>query len=328
MSYLLTIGNALVDILAPAQTSDLANHNLEIGTMTLQSQSGIDGIYKTLKSQTFASGGSAANTAAGYAKLGGRSCFIGRVGNDELGEVFKSELGAIGVEFICGKTSEKQTGKSIVLITPNAQRTMATNLGAAEDFDCQDVDTEIISRAKMVYLEGYLFTSKSAIEAYEKIAEICKQNKIKIALSLSDSFIVSNYSEQLIKFITSSVDILFANEPEATILLKARNLNEALDKINSFVDLAVITCGQNGAFAVSDKLYKIDAMSSLKVVDSTGAGDQFAAGFLYEYLKSAHIDNSLKTATVMAGEVITHYGGRTVASKAELLSRVQDIKKL
>ncbi|HET9160587.1 MAG TPA: adenosine kinase, partial [Caulobacteraceae bacterium] len=277
------IGNAIVDVIAPAQDAFLASENLLKGGMELIDEDRAAGIYSRMGAGIETSGGSAANTIAGVASFGGRGAFCGKVAKDQLGEVFIHDIEAQTIRFGSQPLEGgPATGRCLISVTPDGQRTMATYLGSAALFSPDDVDADLIAAAEIVYLEGYLFDPLPARRAFAKAAAIARTHERLIALTLSDAFVVDRHRHALLGFIESEVDVLFANESEITSLFETDSFDEAAQAVRSIVKIAAVTRSEQGSVVVGGpSTHLIPAFPVEKVVDTTGAGDQYAAGFCF-----------------------------------------------
>jgi sugar/nucleoside kinase (ribokinase family) len=272
------------------------------------------------------SGGSAANTLVGVASLGGRSAFVGRVHDDRLGSVFRSDLERAGVVFETGPaTSGPPTGRSLILVTPDAQRTMQTFLGAAADLRPEDVDAATVADSRVVYLEGYLFDPPPAKEAFLKAAECAHRAGRQVALSLSDSFCVDRHRDAFRDLVESHVDILFGNADEIVSLYRASGADEAIERLRGRDLLAAVTLGADGSAIVSgDEVVRVPAEPVEQVVDTTGAGDLYAAGFLYGWTHGFPPATCARFGGAAAAEIISHYGARPQVSLADIPDSASD----
>ena len=317
------IGNAIVDVLM--HTTDSFIHSLSIkkGNMTLISESQAEEIYLSMKPSLQTSGGSAANTLAGISQLGGASGFIGRVKKDKLGDIFTKEIIATGTFFNTSPKSEgPATARCLILITPDAERTMCTYLGASSFLEPADLDFQVIKNTKVLYLEGYLFDSPAAKNAFYKASEIARTYEKKVALSLSDSFCVDRHRESFLDLIKNHVDIIFANESEIISLFKTNDLKEALTNLKENCDLAIITLGNKGSIIINKgNEIKIKAYSLGNLIDSTGAGDLYASGFLYGYINGKDLKTCGNIGAICAGHIVTQLGPRTNISLRQLIKK-------
>jgi sugar/nucleoside kinase (ribokinase family) len=315
------IGNAIVDVLAHCDLEFIDRMQLNKGTMTLVDAARAEALYEAMGTAVEASGGSCGNTIAGLASLGGRGAYIGKVGNDQLGGIFRHDMKAIGVHFeTATATSATPTARSMIFVTPDAERTMNTYLGACVELTPEDVDPAVISRAHVTYLEGYLWDPPLAKQAFLKAANIAHGAGREIALTLSDPFCVERYRAEFQDLVKNHVDILFANEHEITALWQVADFDEAVRITQLHCDLAAITRSAKGSLIATDKeVIEIPAWPVDKVVDVTGAGDLYAAGFLYGYTQGRDHADSGRIAALAAGEIISHFGARPQTPLSELL---------
>jgi sugar/nucleoside kinase (ribokinase family) len=269
-----------------------------------------------------ASGGSAANTMAGLASLGGRAAFIGKVRNDQLGGIFRHDIHAAGVHFESEPaTAGLPTARCLIFVTPDAQRTMQTFLGASVDLGPDDVDESLISDAAVTYLEGYLWDKPQAKEAFQRAARIAHAAGRKVSLTLSDPFCVDRHRADFRKLIEGHVDVLFANEAEIKSLYQTDDFDAALALVRNSCEVAVLTRSEKGAvIASNDQLHAVPAAPVARVVDTTGAGDLYAAGFLFGYTRGLPLDLCSKIGAVAAAEIISHYGARPAVKLADLVT--------
>ena len=318
------IGNAIVDVLSHADDAFLAANGIEKGGMTLIDAARAEALYGRMGSGTEISGGSAANTMAGIASLGGKAAYVGKVRNDQLGEVFAHDIRAAGVHFATPPaTSGAPTARCLILVTPDAQRSMNTFLGACVDLGPEDVLEADIAAAKITYLEGYLWDPPRAKEAFLNAATLAHAAGRQVSLSLSDAFCVNRYRAEFLELVTKHVDILFANETEILALFETGSFEEAVKAAKATGTLAVLTRGAAGASVVGrDGVITVPAAPVAKVVDTTGAGDLFAAGFLYGYTNGRSLEASAHIGTIAAAEIISHVGARPEAVLATLLPRL------
>jgi sugar/nucleoside kinase (ribokinase family) len=311
----IAIGNAIVDVLAKADDAFLSEQQLPKGAMSLVDSETAERLYELMGAGVEASGGSAANTVAGIAGLGGRAAFIGTVADDQLGEVFAHDIRAVGVSFDSKPlTGSAPTARCLILVTPDAQRTMQTFLGACIEMGPEDVDETQIAAAKVVYLEGYLWDQPRAIEAMLKGVRAAKAAGRKVAFTTSDAFCVGRHRQDFLQLIENHVDILFANELEIMSLFEVDDFDAALQQIRGKVEIAALTRSEKGSVLVrGDEVHVIDAVPGVKVVDTTGAGDAYAAGFLYAYTQGRDLHDCGVLGGKLAAEVISHYGARAEA---------------
>ena len=314
------IGNAIVDVIAPSSDAFITDQDLPKGGMTLIDDARAEELYEAMAPGQEASGGSAANTIAGVASFGGRAAFMGKVGDDALGKVFAHDIQAIGAHYDTAPlTSGAATGRCLINVTPDGQRTMATFLGAANLLGPGDVDPKVIEQAKITFLEGYLFTPDEARKAFAKAAALARTNNRLIALTLSAGFVVEMFRDTLIEFIESQVDILFANEDEIGLLWKTKSFEEAVAATRPHVKIAALTCGAQGSVVIGgDEAHKVAAEPIDALVDTTGAGDAYAAGFLYGLARGKALGVCGRLGGIAAAEVISHYGARPETSLRDL----------
>ena len=317
------IGNAIVDVIAHASDDFLNQQQVAKGAMTLIDADRADELYGLMEPAVESSGGSAANTIAGIASFGGKAGFIGKVRNDQLGNVFAHDIRALKVVYTTPPATEgAPTARCLILVTPDAQRTMNTYLGACQALGPDDVDPMLIETAKVTYLEGYLWDPPMAKEAFRKASQIAHAAGRKIALTLSDAFCVDRYRDEFRELIRNQVDILFANEAEITSLYEAKDFDEALQMVRKDCDFAALTRSEKGSVVISgDEIHVIDAEKGVKVVDTTGAGDMYAAGFLYGLTHGRSLRDCGRLGSIAAAEAISHVGARPVTPYVELMKR-------
>ena len=314
------IGNAIVDVLVHADDSLLEQLGLTKGVMTLIDAERADEIYARLPPGIECSGGSAANTMVGVASLGGRAAYIGKVKSDQLGQVFAHDIKSAGVAFPTKAAVDgPSTARCLVLVTPDAQRTMLTYLGACIELTPEDVDAEVIAASEVTYLEGYLYDPPQAKSAFLKAAEIAHQAGRLVSLSLSDPFCVNRHRAAFQELLTDHVDILFANEAELAALTQTGDFDAAIAAIRGHCRLAAITRGARGSVVIGpDEVVVVAADPVAQVVDTTGAGDLYAAGFLAGFTRGCLPAICATLGGIAAGEVISHLGARPDAPLAEL----------
>ena len=317
------IGNAMVDVLATVDDAFLEEQTLDKGAMTLVDMDRVKEIYAKMPPAQEVSGGSCGNTMAGFASLGGKGVFIGKVRDDQLGDVFRRDMQSIGVDFFTPATTEgPQTGSCLVLITPDAQRTMCTYLGAASNLTPKDIDKDIIQAAKVVYMEGYLFDPPDAQDAFVEAADLAHDAGQKVSITLSDPFCVDRHRHAFQMLVADHTDILFGNEEEIKSLYQVDDFDAALQQVRGHCEIACLTRSSKGSVILSgDEVHIIDPMPLDPVVDTTGAGDQFAAGFLYGYTQGMDLRKCGEIATLTATEVISHVGARPDVNLKELVER-------
>src|SRR5215510_8722502 len=309
----LGIGNAIVDVIARTDDAFLAKHQMRKGTMRLIDEAQAAGLYDAMGPAVEVSGGSAANTIVGAASLGARAAFIGKVKDDELGRVFAHDIRAAGVAFATPPASAgPSTARCYVLVTPDGERTMNTYLGAAQDLHPNDIDPHAIAAAQIIYLEGYLWDPPHAKEAFLKAAKIAHDADRDVALTLSDAFCVDRYRAEFLDLIRAgTVDLVFANERELHSLYETADFDTALDALRRDARLAVITRSERGCLIVTrEETDAVPASPVERVVDATGAGDLFAAGFLVGLSRGAEYRDAARLGALAAAEVIQHLGAR------------------
>jgi sugar/nucleoside kinase (ribokinase family) len=317
----LGIGNAIVDVLARTEDDFLVKQGMNKGGMALIDEGRAQSIYDAMGSTVEISGGSAANTIVGIASLGSRGAFVGKVKDDELGRAFSHDIRAAGVAFTTpAATSGPSTGRCYVLVTPDGERTMNTFLGAAQDLHPSDIDEGMIASSAIIYLEGYLWDPKNAKDAFLKAAKIAHQSERKVALSLSDAFCVDRWRDEFLQLMRSgTVDLIFANEAELQSLYQTSNFDTAVKALREDIDIAVVTRSEKGCLVIGpDGNEAVPAFPVKKVVDTTGAGDLFAAGFLSGLARGADDRTCGRLGALAAGEVIQHLGARPEASLKDL----------
>ena len=318
----LAIGNAIVDVIADADDEFLAREGLAKGSMRLVDAEEATRLYEHMGPGREASGGSAGNTAAGIAALGARAGFIGQVADDQLGEVFSHDIRAMGVEY---ETPPRDfgtaTARCLVLVTPDAQRTMSTFLGAAQHLPADALDPKQIEESAILYLEGYLWDPESPRQAMQQAIEIARGAGRKVAFTLSDSFCIARHRDGFLKLIHGGfVDILFANHAEIVELTGEGDLDAAVRALQDKVDTLVVTRSERGAIAVQQGERAEVPAEPTRVVDTTGAGDLFAAGFLVGQVQGRALRDSLRVGAIAAAEVISHYGARPEADLKALVA--------
>ncbi|MGI9119046.1 MAG: adenosine kinase [Acidimicrobiales bacterium] len=319
------IGNALVDVIAPVGHAFLPDHGLVRGSMALVDTDRAERLQRAMGEALERSGGSAANTLAGLASLGGRGAFMGRVGDDRLGQVFAGDIRSAGVEFVSLVVSDgRPTGRCLVAVTPDAERTMSTLLGAAAELCPDDVDDEVVTSAAVTYLEGYLIDQPLAREAFAKAAAVAHGAGRQVAVTLSDSFCVERFRTEFLALVESTADLLFANQDELCLLYGTDDLDHALADAERLCPLVAVTRGAAGSTVVArGRRHHIAAVPVAQVVDTTGAGDLYAAGFLYGLTRGWDPLTCGRLGAVAAAEVVSHMGARPEADLAALVAPVQ-----
>lgn len=316
------IGNALVDIIAPADEAFLEQEGLEKGSMTLIEEARAEALYERMGPRVQASGGSAANTMAGLASLGGRGAYMGKVADDELGAAFAHDIRAIGVRFESAPLQRAQaaTGRCMINVTPDGHRTMTTFLGASNLLGPDDVDPAVVRDSALVFLEGYLFNSDTAREAFRKAARLAHEAGREVALTLSDTFVVEGHRAELLQFL-GDIDVLFGNEAEITALFQS-DFDSSVEQLRTRVRAAGVTRGEHGSVAVTaGQVEAVPAVPVAQVIDTTGAGDQYAAGFLFGRTHGRSPADCARLGHIAAAEVIAHYGPRPQTPLAALVAQ-------
>lgn len=310
------VGNAIVDVLSPCTPEFLTDKGLEPGSMRLVDETESATLYEAMAAGVEASGGSAGNTVAGIGSLGGRAAYIGKVADDQLGGVFAHDIRAAGVTFDTPVlTGGQGTGRCLINVTPDGQRTMCTFLGAANQLAPEDVDLTRVADSAIVYLEGYLFDPAPARAAFEAAAEAAHKAGRKVAITLSDTFVVARWRSELLAFLDSSTDIVFANEAEACALFETDDVEAATRALAAKVEVVAVTHGPKGSVLVrGDERAGIAAEPVDKVIDTTGAGDQYAAGVLFGLARGLPLETSGRLGAIAAAEVISHWGPRPMTS--------------
>jgi len=324
------IGSPLVDVLAPASESQVARSGLVRGSMILVDIARAEEVYSQMGAATEVSGGSAANTMAGVAALGGTAAFVGKVADDELGRVFTHDIRSAGVLFdpdpapVEGGDAPLGTGRCLVLVTDDGERTMATHLGVATTIAPADVPAALVRRGRIVYLEGYLWDLPPAKEALRQAAEVAHRHDGSVALSLSDAFCVERHQREFLDLLIEHVDVLFGNEQEVVQLFGARSLDHGIEAAQETGLLVAVTLGPRGAVVTTPRgPLAVPASPVARVVDTTGAGDLFAAGFLFGLTHGADPERCARLGALCAGEVIGHLGARPQEDLGELAARAE-----
>ena len=317
----LGIGNAIVDVIARAEEDFLVKQNMRKGTMALIDEARAQAIYDAMGPAIEMSGGSAANTIVGVASLGARGAFVGKLKADGLGRAFSHDIRAAGVAFSATPAANgPSTGRCYVLVTPDGERTMNTYLGAAQDLRPADIDPEMIAASRITYLEGYLWDPKDAKDAFLKAAKIAHEAERTVALTLSDAFCVDRWRDEFLHLMRSrTVDLVFANEAELHSLYQTSDFDAAVKALRADIDVAVVTRSEKGCLVVGpDGTEAVSAFPVDRVVDTTGAGDLFAAGFLSGLARGADDRTCGRLGALAASEVIQHIGARPEASLRDL----------
>ena len=320
---LLGIGNSVVDVLYEVDETFIKNNKLEKDVMTIIDEEKAEKFYSQLKQGIEIAGGSVANSTVGFASLSGKAAFIGKIKDDNLGKSFSTSLSNAGVFYKTEPiTDGPGTARSFIFVTPDAQRTMNTYIGACSLLNPKDMDEKIIKNSKITFLEGYVWEEDLAKESLVKAAEISRKAGNKVALTLSDPFCVKKHRLEFKELIKKNIDILFANEFEVKELYQTEDLEESAKEISNMIEIVAITRSEKGAKIYNAKeAVKIKAKIFNKVKDTTGAGDLFAAGFLYGLTKKFSILKSGNIASITAGEIISHFGARPKTNLAYLIKK-------
>ena len=313
------IGNAILDVLANVDDAFLDEHGMVKGSMTLIDAEQAEALYARMGQGVECSGGSAANTIVGLVSLGGRGAYIGKVKSDPPGRAFTGDIRAAGVEFATPQASSgPPTGRCLVLVSPDAQRTLQTFLGASAHLGPDDIDPDAIARARITYLEGYLWDPPQAKRAFLKAARIAHEAGRKVALTLSDSFCVDRHRDSFLDLVSNHVDVLLANEDEIVSLYQSRSFDEAVQRLRRDCEMAALTRGERGSVVVAGgEVDRIDPDPVERPVDTTGAGDLYASGFLFGLTHGYDPVDCGRIGSIAAAEVIRHFGARPQRPLAE-----------
>ena len=309
---ILCIGNAIVDVFVRVDDNFLSKNKLVKGSMKLIEKSEFESLKSTIKIEKIEAGGSVANTMAGIAYLNGNPSFIGKVSSDEFGKVYKKSLEKINVNFSYIEKKENfSTGASIIFITPDSERTMCTYLGISSQLSKHDIYEDNIKNCELIFLEGYLWDKGISEEMFKHVIKLAKKENIKVAMSLSDIFCVSRHKQDFFDLFKNEIDILIGNEKEINELTNKESLLESISILKKLNKLLVITRGEKGSLAViNNEIINCESIKVIEVLDLTGAGDLFAAGFLKEYLDKSDIKKCLTTGSILASKVIQKIGAR------------------
>ena len=313
----LGIGNAIVDVIARAEDDFLLRQGMRKGGMALIDEAQAHAIYDAMGPATEISGGSAANTIAGLASFGARAAFLGKVKDDQLGGAFAHDIRAAGVSYTTAPAADgPATARCYILVTPDGERTMNTYLGAAQHLSPADVDETLVASAAITYLEGYLWDPRNAKDAFVKAARLAHAADRRVALTLSDAFCVDRWRDEFLQLMRSrTVDLVFANEAELRSLYQTSDFDAALAALRQDAELAVVTRSEKGCLVVSrEHTEAVPAFPVERVVDTTGAGDLFAAGFLFGLARGAELRDAARLGALAAAEVIQHLGARPETS--------------
>jgi sugar/nucleoside kinase (ribokinase family) len=309
---ILGIGNAIVDVFAHVNENFLKKNNLIKGSMRLVTFDELNKIKNQVKIKKIQAGGSVANSMAGISYLNGKCSFIGKVNKDNFGSIYKKSLKKINVDFLHNAKKEKlATGTSLILITPDSERTMCTYLGISSQLNSDDIKEKHIKNRALVFLEGYLWDKGTAKKMFEKTIKIAKKNKVEVAMSLSDFFCVERHKKDFVKLLKNDLNLLFGNEKEILELTNTKNLEKAMSKLKKINKLIIITREKKGSLVIRGNYKTICKANKVeKILDMTGAGDLFASGFLYEYLNNNNLENCLKKGSLLASKIIQKIGAR------------------
>ena len=309
---ILGIGNAIVDVFVKVDDNFLLKNNLTKGSMKLIEKDEFDRLKSTIKIEKIEAGGSVANTMAGIAYLEGFPSFIGKINSDEFGKIYKKSLEKIKVNFsYVEKNEDLSTGASIIFITPDSERTMCTYLGISSQLSMADINEDHVKGYEIIFLEGYLWDKGMSEEMFKHVIKLAKKNNIKVAMSLSDIFCVTRHREDFFKLLTNDLNILIGNENEVNELMQKNNLLDSINELKKFDKIIIITRSESGSVAIlNNEITNCESVKVEKVLDLTGAGDLFAAGFFKEYLNNSDIKKCLKTGSKLAAQVIQKIGAR------------------
>ena len=309
---ILGIGNAIVDVFVKVDDNFLLKNNLTKGSMKLIEKDEFDSLKSAIKIEKIEAGGSVANTMAGIAYLDGFPSFIGKINSDEFGKIYKKSLEKIKVNFsYVEKNEDLSTGASIIFITPDSERTMCTYLGISSQLSMADINEDHVKGYEIIFLEGYLWDKGMSEEMFKHVIKLAKKNNIKIAMSLSDIFCVTRHREDFFKLLINDLNILIGNENEINELMQKNNLLDSINELKKFHKIIIITRSESGSVAIlNNEITNCESVKVEKVLDLTGAGDLFAAGFFKEYLNNSDIKKCLKTGSKLAAQVIQKIGAR------------------
>jgi sugar/nucleoside kinase (ribokinase family) len=320
----LGIGNALVDVISTVDDAFIEAHDFPHGATTMVDVDRVEAVYADLPPAQEISGGSCANTIAGLASFGSSVAFVGRVRDDQLGKVYTHDLRSLGVHFdVSPATAGPATGRCLVMVTPDAQRTQCTYLGASTFIGPEDVDPALVARAQITYLEGYLWDQPAAKEAIRHAAASAREGRRLVSLTLSDPFCVDRHRSEFRTLVEREIDVLFANEAEISSLYEVSDFDDALQRVRRHCQVAALTRGERGSVVIAgDEVHVVDAYPVDRLVDTTGAGDQYAAGFLHGLTRGHDLATCGRLGAAAAAEVISHFGARPAVSLAKLAEAI------
>ena len=309
---ILGIGNAIVDVFVKVNDDFLLKNNLTKGSMKLLEKQEFESLKSTIKIEKIEAGGSVANTMAGIAYLKGDASFIGKIKSDEFGKIYKKSLEKINVSFLYSEKEENlSTGASLIFITPDSERTMCTYLGISSQLSKEDINEDYIKDYEIIFLEGYLWDKGMSEEMFKHVIYLAKKNNIEIAMSLSDIFCVTRHREDFFELLKNDLNILIGNENEINELMQKNNLLDSMNELKNINKLIIITRSENGSVTVlNNEITNCESVKVEKILDLTGAGDLFAAGFLKEYLDKSNIKKCLQTGSNLAAKIIQKVGAR------------------
>ena len=319
----LGLGNAIVDVLSYCDDAFLHAQQLPKSTMILVEEDRSKALYRMIGPSTECSGGSVANTMAGMASLGSKVAFTGKVADDQLGKIFTHDMQSVGVRYHTppAKDGGPSTANCLVFVTPDAQRTMATYIGACALFNEQDVDEALISASRMLYIEGYLWSAEHNKAAIRKAMTLARAHGAQVAFTLSDTFCVNMHRDAFLGLVENDLDILFANESEIKALLGVADLEEAITAARGLCPIIAVTCGEKGSVVITpEHVFRVPTQPVAKLVDTTGAGDLFAAGFLHGHARSMPLATCAELGNRCAGEIIQHLGARSMKPLKDLVA--------